>query len=245
MNSELTLSNNVFLERTSTWEELKKTSEEGLFYLKHLLEVYSQADVGNFSKDDLNSLKRMACDFTDSKQEAALYLEANRTCQRVFSTGSTRREKSSSEVNNILTIYEQVVQKFQNENRSEMSEELKRLVNFMETLQEGEVVSSVFPSDEKHFTCPISQSRLVEPVKNKECLHTYSRQALLEYLKHHKTSKKQTCVRCPVAFCDKLVSLDSIEPDHEMEKLLKEWSSRLEKGTNPLGAVSVEEFVSS
>ncbi|GJQ15051.1 hypothetical protein GpartN1_g6842.t1 [Galdieria partita] len=243
--SELTLPNNVFLERTGAWEELKKTSEDGLFYLKYLLEVYSQSDVGNFSKKDLDLLKRLAYDWTETKQETALYLEANKTCQRVSSSGNLKKEHRSSEGNNILKLYVEVISKSQNIDKSEVSEELKRLLNFIELLEEGEVVSSVFPSDEKQFTCPISQKRLVDPVKNKECLHTYSRLALLEYLKHHNSSKKQTCVRCPVAFCDKLVSLDSIEPDYEMEKLLKEWSTCQKERTNSIEAVSVEEFASS
>lgn len=68
----------------------------------------------------------------------------------------------------------------------------------------------------------------------------------MTYLKNDKNSKKQTRKLCPVAFCDKLVrpfqqlkyslcsfqvSLDSIEPNYEMERLLRERSSRQQERT--------------
>lgn len=48
------VTSNVFETRTSTWEELKKTSDDALFHLKYLLQVYSETDGTNFSSDDVS-----------------------------------------------------------------------------------------------------------------------------------------------------------------------------------------------
>jgi hypothetical protein len=225
---------------------LKETSEAGIFYLKSLLDICAQNEENVLSKDDLCSLKEVSRNFIESKQKARLHSEANRNCHKVAVTGSWRREEVPSNHSVFDTAYESIVSNLRDEASADQSEEFKRLLKSIETFEEGEVVSSVLPTDEKQFICPLSQKLLVEPVKNKECLHTYSKEALVTYLKNDKNSKKQTRKLCPVAFCDKLVrpfqqlkyslcsfqvSLDSIEPNYEMERLLRERSSRQQERT--------------
>ncbi|KAG8549717.1 hypothetical protein GDO81_019974 [Engystomops pustulosus] len=51
-----------------------------------------------------------------------------------------------------------------------------------------------------NFTCPITQMEMVNPVKNKECGHTYEKEAIEKMIQRRHQQKKNA--RCPKIGCD-------------------------------------------
>eukprot|EP00727_Mastigamoeba_balamuthi_P006506 m51a1_g2476 hypothetical protein (219) ;mRNA; f:59341-60184 len=62
--------------------------------------------------------------------------------------------------------------------------------------------------------CPITRQLFECPVKNKNCGHTYSKAAILDYL----SRKRGDQANCPVAGCQAKVSKQTLERDNEMER---------------------------
>ena len=62
-------------------------------------------------------------------------------------------------------------------------------------------------------TCPLTQSDFVEPMKSDICQHTFSKEAILSYLKNQRR-------KCPVAGCGETITKDSLVPDREMVRNL-------------------------
>lgn len=67
--------------------------------------------------------------------------------------------------------------------------------------------------------CPITRTTFVEPVRNKTCGHTYSRVAIVEYLRTR--GGRNGTATCAVAGCEAAVSLRSLESDLEMEREIR------------------------
>lgn len=74
----------------------------------------------------------------------------------------------------------------------------------------------IVASVEVSMNCPITQKPFVEPVLNKACRHSYSKQAILGHL-----AQKHGRVRCPVLGCNKYVTKDELEPDHALQGKLR------------------------
>ncbi|KYQ91755.1 hypothetical protein DLAC_07543 [Tieghemostelium lacteum] len=69
-------------------------------------------------------------------------------------------------------------------------------------------------SQSVNIKCPISQQIFVEPVKNRECGHLYSKASIESYLKN----KNQ--VACPVAGCNKKITHGSYERSAEADIMI-------------------------
>ncbi|XP_065183410.1 E3 SUMO-protein ligase NSE2-like [Sycon ciliatum] len=70
--------------------------------------------------------------------------------------------------------------------------------------------------------CPITQKPFVEPVLNKDCRHTYTKEAILSHLR-----KKNGRVRCPVLGCVKVVTEAGLVPDHALQGKLRRQKNAL------------------
>uniref|UniRef100_A0A673JNY7 E3 SUMO-protein ligase NSE2 n=1 Tax=Sinocyclocheilus rhinocerous TaxID=307959 RepID=A0A673JNY7_9TELE len=67
-----------------------------------------------------------------------------------------------------------------------------------------------------NFICPLTQVKMVNPVKNKKCVHHYDQEAVLEMIKaKHKNKKK---FRCPKVGCG---NADVQRSDLELDLLMK------------------------
>jgi len=72
----------------------------------------------------------------------------------------------------------------------------------------------VVGSQEEIKECPITGQPLEEPVKNRECGHTYSRMGIEHLIKSASKTRRAAAgnsVKCPVSGCSKLVNMDSLE----------------------------------
>ena len=73
---------------------------------------------------------------------------------------------------------------------------------------------------ENRFKCPITGELFQNPVKKSQwvwvligsesCGHTYSKEGIMNYLRNRRSAV------CPVAGCDKKVSVQSLVPDEDM-----------------------------
>jgi len=62
--------------------------------------------------------------------------------------------------------------------------------------------------------CPLTRKYLEQPMKNRNCGHHYSKEAIEELLKKN----KKNVTSCPVAGCSAKVIINSIEEDPDMER---------------------------
>lgn len=78
--------------------------------------------------------------------------------------------------------------------------------------------------------CPITQAPLDDPVKSVACGHTYSRAAILVFIK-----KKRGKCPCPVAGCAAEVTADGLEADVEaVRAMAKAKQGQKRKGKSAL-----------
>ncbi|CDO71464.1 hypothetical protein BN946_scf184909.g58 [Trametes cinnabarina] len=72
------------------------------------------------------------------------------------------------------------------------------------------------------YKCPLTLTTLVDPLTSKVCGHSYSANAIKEYLGNSKTRSKE----CPATGCKKQISLAVLEPNRELAKRAKEAARR-------------------
>ncbi|KAG6609248.1 e3 sumo-protein ligase nse2 [Phytophthora cinnamomi] len=60
--------------------------------------------------------------------------------------------------------------------------------------------------------CPVTQMEMKDPLRNRACGHTYSKQGIEAHFKHN--------TKCPVAGCPQRLSLNKLERDVEMEVII-------------------------
>ncbi|KAI0699109.1 zinc-finger of the MIZ type in Nse subunit-domain-containing protein [Cytidiella melzeri] len=72
------------------------------------------------------------------------------------------------------------------------------------------------------YKCPLSLTILVDPLTSKTCGHSFSAEAIREYLGSNRTSRK----KCPTSGCNKVISLDDLKPDKELAKKAREAARR-------------------
>ncbi|XP_063691078.1 uncharacterized protein LOC134823519 [Bolinopsis microptera] len=77
---------------------------------------------------------------------------------------------------------------------------------------EGVVVASAKVS----LACPISQTRMVHPMVNAQCGHTYDRTAVNEHIRRCRS----LTVKCPVAGCVGFVNQANLRPNKKIAELL-------------------------
>eukprot|EP01105_Mastigella_eilhardi_P016948 TRINITY_DN3890_c0_g1_i1.p1 TRINITY_DN3890_c0_g1~~TRINITY_DN3890_c0_g1_i1.p1 ORF type:complete len:250 (+),score=74.23 TRINITY_DN3890_c0_g1_i1:65-751(+) len=69
---------------------------------------------------------------------------------------------------------------------------------------------------ERTIICPITKTQFVNPVRNKACGHVFTRDAIMDLLQRQKHG-----MDCPVPGCDKQIVAGGLEPDEEMEHILR------------------------
>ncbi|KAI0372159.1 hypothetical protein BV20DRAFT_991662 [Pilatotrama ljubarskyi] len=72
------------------------------------------------------------------------------------------------------------------------------------------------------YKCPLSLTILVDPLTSKLCGHSYSAEAIKDYLGHSRARRKE----CPATGCKKQISLADLEPNKELAKRAKEAARR-------------------
>ena len=77
---------------------------------------------------------------------------------------------------------------------------------------EGVVVAGATES----LICPITQSRMNNPVLNIKCGHSYDRSAILEHIRR----STQLAVKCPVAGCPAFVKQNVLKTNKKLADLL-------------------------
>ena len=82
---------------------------------------------------------------------------------------------------------------------------------------EGVVVAGAVGS----LNCPISQTRMVHPMLNTQCGHTYDRNAVNEHIRRCRS----LTVKCPVAGCVGFVNQANLRPNKKIAELLLQDSS--------------------
>ncbi|XP_077455353.1 E3 SUMO-protein ligase NSE2 [Stigmatopora argus] len=84
-----------------------------------------------------------------------------------------------------------------------------------ENLEEVDVDVAVMES-QVIFTCPLTQTDMVNPVKNKKCNHHYDENPIRLLIETRRKQKKKCC--CPVVGCGNLDVRDSdLIPDHTLK----------------------------
>ncbi|KAI8322242.1 hypothetical protein GQ54DRAFT_239128, partial [Martensiomyces pterosporus] len=74
------------------------------------------------------------------------------------------------------------------------------------------------------YKCPITATWLMDPVTSKICHHSFSREAILDYLRAHHGS----CT-CPVGGCAQTIRIQDIVPDKILERKLQRHLRQLEE----------------
>ncbi|KAI0354964.1 hypothetical protein OH77DRAFT_375203 [Trametes cingulata] len=72
------------------------------------------------------------------------------------------------------------------------------------------------------YKCPLSLTILVDPLTSKLCGHSYSAEAIKDYLGHSRARRKE----CPATGCKKQISLADLEPDKELARRAREAARR-------------------
>jgi SUMO ligase MMS21 Smc5/6 complex component len=86
----------------------------------------------------------------------------------------------------------------------------------------------------RSLRCPLTLTRLVEPVRSRKCPHTFSKAAILQMLKGHEKG-------CPVAGCPQRISPADLEQDRITERLLEQAANRELDNEGPDGGDQVDE----
>ena len=80
---------------------------------------------------------------------------------------------------------------------------------------------------EKSIICPLTTLTLEDPVMNVACKHTFSRLALLDYIKKHETVNRRIVpVACPQQGCNQKLDKATLVRDEEAEFAIKEAQRR-------------------
>ncbi|KAJ1965029.1 hypothetical protein GGI12_001051 [Dipsacomyces acuminosporus] len=74
------------------------------------------------------------------------------------------------------------------------------------------------------YKCPITATWLIDPVTSKVCHHSFSKEAIMDYLR----AQHGRCV-CPVGGCSQLIRMQDIVPDKILERKLARHLRQLEQ----------------
>ncbi|OQR81930.1 hypothetical protein THRCLA_11278 [Thraustotheca clavata] len=81
--------------------------------------------------------------------------------------------------------------------------------------------------------CPITQMEMTEPVQNRACGHTYSKNGIVAHLRRKNG--------CPIAGCREKVTMDSLERNVEMEVLIARKQQRIQLETQNTTAMDSDD----
>lgn len=83
--------------------------------------------------------------------------------------------------------------------------------------------------------CPISRMTMVNPVRSKTCKHTFEKESMKFYLQNERERP------CPVAGCNKKVSLAVLEDDLELQVQIEEIEKQKKKEILSQPTISLED----
>eukprot|EP01027_Heterolobosea_sp_BB2_P003660 GEZU01005516.1.p2 GENE.GEZU01005516.1~~GEZU01005516.1.p2 ORF type:complete len:102 (+),score=25.80 GEZU01005516.1:385-690(+) len=73
--------------------------------------------------------------------------------------------------------------------------------------------------------CPLTRAPFAEPVKSNVCNHTFSKYAIEAYL-FDKRRGQHVSKPCPVAGCNKYVTISNLEKDLVAEAQVEQWNRK-------------------
>lgn len=76
-------------------------------------------------------------------------------------------------------------------------------------------------------TCPITTTEMKKPMRNVKCGHSYEKEAVEKHIQIW--AKKGRPMRCPIAGCIQYVSLQDLEANTDLERLINRKKRMLDK----------------
>ncbi len=98
--------------------------------------------------------------------------------------------------------------------------------------------------DTSRIRCPVTGVLMQEPVRNRECMHSYEKQGIEQLIRSHNRLRLRENLSnnheapCPVAGCTSMVSIASLEPDTEMMLSMERMRRREARLKNRRAAVN-------
>jgi len=89
----------------------------------------------------------------------------------------------------------------------------------------------VSTTQEHNLKCPITRKILENPVTNKPCNHHYSKDAIMEMIRHASTGRAKQ-VNCPVTGCSAKVTAKSIEDNKDLELMIQREQLQAKKNSD-------------
>uniref|UniRef100_A0A8C5PNA2 E3 SUMO-protein ligase NSE2 n=1 Tax=Leptobrachium leishanense TaxID=445787 RepID=A0A8C5PNA2_9ANUR len=177
--------------------------------------------------DDVNSMESVMLEYAEMDRELNQYIYAVEDVMRKL------KREPQEQVPDLLVLVKERHTELQRKNAKDDLRKADKFIKFKDQLRETRMqmgVSQGETSDEGdediavtqsmiNLNCPITQSQMINPVKNKVCGHTYEKEAIEEMIqdRHHK--KKNT--RCPNLGCDhKDVKISDLVPDTALKRAI-------------------------
>ena len=77
--------------------------------------------------------------------------------------------------------------------------------------------------------CPLTATWLEDPVTNRSCGHSYSKQAVADHVRH---SHRGQSVRCPLSGCSSNLVLNNLVPNKSLQRRVERHLRKLEAATS-------------
>ncbi|KAL7476567.1 hypothetical protein ACHAW6_002424 [Cyclotella cf. meneghiniana] len=203
--------------------------------LETTLDAKDDDDMREFLLDCRNRLKQIAEGNVTRMYEIDYFVEAVKEVKadvlRRQQTDNGGDEHAIDYEAAIHSAIERIRERSQNDRnrvpieKHPMSIELRtRLGEKINSSEDDDDLEIVNRTDDVHaLKCPITGMLFEDPVKNKVCHHTYSRQGLQQLLKNKKST-------CPVAGCsNRTLSLQQVEDDEVMTMKVNRFKKREEQ----------------
>ncbi|EGN92140.1 hypothetical protein SERLA73DRAFT_99710 [Serpula lacrymans var. lacrymans S7.3] len=226
------------------WEMTRKQAHQGSFGLVNDVAI-SLADVmdGDQAEEALAEVDIIMRDLLDIEQEMISHEE---TLDGIY-----QRLSQGEAIEGVLDMYEKGVKTQLNDFRKKTSRQKysknERYTKFKQGVYEvqhpGEAIPPInefIPKEDaddsdddddlevggmtQDYKCPITLTILINPVTSQICGHSFSANAIREFLGNTRKAKK-----CPASGCNKEISLGDLKPDKELEKKVKIAARRLRR----------------
>jgi hypothetical protein len=201
--------------------------------------IVTDAQVQEFLQEQRGRLKQLAKENVQDERTVDSFLAALSTLQEQIQTGAGAAAATEDEDH--IEDYTSIIQKLMQQNQAERQSTMlpmEQETYYREVCNEmGETMASANNNNDdddeiqvmrpsgsqaNSLKCPLTSMLLEEPVKSKNCGHTYSKQAILNHLRVRK--------QCPVAGCNNHTLNESqLEPDQEKEMQVRRERKRQER----------------
>ncbi|KAE8599627.1 hypothetical protein XENTR_v10017264 [Xenopus tropicalis] len=178
---------------------------------------------------EVDALESAMLEYAEMERDLNQYIHA------VEETVQKLRREQIEQVPDLLSQVQEKYATIQGKNTDEDLKKNGRFVQFKDQLremrkqmgekEEGEGAFenvdediAVMPS-QQNFTCPITQMKMTNPVKNKVCGHTYEKEAIERIIQDkHQRKKRATC---PIIGCDHSdMQLSDLGPDTLLKRAI-------------------------